>query len=423
MATNPMQFRRNQNLNEDQLAGPFGRGRRMFNQIAPSAQTGAATQGAQSAYQPVAQGQGLVASDLSLGKGGRVNIDPYTGEEIKQKDRMKPLNYLSQQYATGPSIDKAMNFQFDIPDSGVQNLLPQLSSAGQNLLGQSQGAMQSGGQLTNNAGQALMNNIGQTGAQAGMAGQDRAQALGQLQSLQQKALAPNIDPRTRMQLQGMADQERANILTRFQEGGDIADLYSRQNSSDTANLAAKGVLDSQTAANVIGRRQADLGALGANLLAQADQRENQNILDERNRITNASTAFGGLQGGQATSSGGLLSNLFGTQGQSAAQLGNIGNAQQGIGAQLAQLGLSGLNSAGQLGLADQDQQGNLQQAQLSTNLMGNQLGLQNIQSLLNQRLGRQATRQGMDLQQQLADAALNPEGTPWWKTALFGPFA
>jgi len=55
------------------------------------------------------------------------------------------------------------------------------------------------------------------------------------------------------------------------------------------------------------------------------------------------------------------------------------------------------------------------QAELSTRMMGDQLQLQNLQSLLNQILGRKATRQGMDMQQQLFDQYMQSQqgGIDW----------
>lgn len=356
------------------------------------------------------QGTGLTRDNLQpfLGKGGNVNQNPYTGVRIPQDQRVGPTQYMRQQLNAesrgllqGPAVQEAQNFQFNVPDSGVQGILPQIGGAAQGLLGSGQNALQSGQGLTQGGAQALLGNIGTTGQAAAQSGQERSQALSQLQNLQQQALSPNIDPRQRQMLQAMADEARANINTRFAEGGDVANQFNRQNAADVAQMAARGVLDSQTGANVIGRRQADLGALQANLLSQADQQANQRLIDEQNRITQAAGAFGGIQGQQATGAGGLLSNLLGTQGQSASQLGGLGTAQQGIGAQLSGLGLQGLNQAGQLGLADQGQQADMQQAALSTRMMGNQLGLQNIQSFLNQQLGRQATKQQMDYFTQL----------------------
>lgn len=367
--------------------------------------------------QTLAPGAALTRESLQpyLGKGGNVAINPYTGQPIAQEDKVKPgqymrqdLNNQSRELLNGPAIQEAQNFQFNVPDSGVQGLLPQMSGAASGLLSGGQNALQAGQGLTQGGAQALLGNIGQTGQVAQQSGQERSQALAQLQDLQQRALSPNIDPAQRQMLQAMADETRANINTRFAEGGDVANQFNRQNAADVAQLAARGVLDSQTGANVIGRRQADLGALQANLLSQADQQANQRIIDEQNRITQAAGAFGGIQGGQATGAGGLLSNLLGTQGQSASQLGGLGTAQQGIGAQLSGLGLQGLNQAGQLGLADQGQQADMQQAALSTRMMGNQLGLQNIQSFLNQQLGRQATKQQMDYFTQLMQQ-MNPQ--------------
>lgn len=391
-----------------------------FNQQAqtPAQTQGQATAQAPQPFTPTTLPVGLTRGDLQVGTSGNVNVDPFTGAKIPLADRVSRSEYMrdyfndqSQGLLQGPAIQEAQNFQFDLPDSGVQGLLPQITGAAQGMLSGGQSNLQQGQQFTQGGGQSLLGNIQKTGQAADQSSQERSQALAQLQDLQQQALSPNVDPQQRQFLQQMADEARANIQTRFAEGGDIANQFTRQNAADVANLAARGVLDSQTGANVIGRRQADLGALAANLLGEADNAANQRLLDERNRVTQAATAFGGIQGQQATGAGGILANLLETQGKSGSYLGNLGTSQQGIGAQLSQLGLSGLNQAGQLGLADQGQQADQQQAALSTRMMGNQLGLQNIQSYLNQILGRQVTQQGMDLQSRLAEAQLNPADT------------
>lgn len=378
--------------------------------------TGQTPEGGPGALPP---GTGLSRNVLNqggfLGGAGNVRFDPATGQEIPLGDRVSPrqfinrsLNEQSRGLLQGPAIQEAQNFEFNVPDSGIQGLLPGLTGAAQGLLGGGQQALNQGQGFAQSGASALLGNIGATGAGAAGAGSDRATALSQLNELQQRALSPNIDPQQRQFLQQMADQERAAINARFAQGGDVANQFERQNAADVAQLAARGVLDSQTGANVIGRRQADLGALSANLLSQADQQANQRLIDEQNRITGAATAFGGVQGQQASASGGLLADLLKTQAGAGGALGTLGTQQQGIGAQLSGLGLQGLNQAGQLGLADQSQQADLQQAALSTRLLGNQLGLQNIQSYLNQQLGRQATRQELEqakilFEQQMAD--------------------
>lgn len=406
-------FQFGQGSQSPQFSGGFPGGFQQFSQQRPAGSQTPAPGGPGSQQAPqggpgaLAPGAGLSRNVLNqggfLGGAGNVRFDPATGQEIPLGDRVSPNQFINRQFneqsrglVQGPAIQEAQGFQFDVPDSGVQGLLPGLTGAAQGLLGGGQNALSQGQGFAQSGANALLGNIGAAGAGATGAGGDRAAAISQLNELQQRALSPNIDPQQRQFLQQMADQERAAINARFAQGGDIANQFERQNAADVAQLAAKGVLDSQTGANVIGRRQADLGATAANLLGQADQAANQRLIDEQNRITGAATAFGGVQGQQATAGGGLMADLLKTQAGAGSALGGLGTTQQGIGAQLSGLGLQGLNQAGQLGLADQGQQADLQQAALSTRLMGNQLGLQNIQSLLNQQLGRQATRQELE---------------------------
>ena len=65
---------------------------------------------------------------------------------------------------------------------------------------------------------------------------------------------------------------------------------------------------------------------------------------------------------------------------------------------------------------------NLQQAELSTRMLGDQTQLQNIQSLLNQMLGRKATQRGMNMQQQLFDQYNNQGGFLSGILGLLNPF-
>ena len=113
-----------------------------------------------------------------------------------------------------------------------------------------------------------------------------------------------------------------------------------------------------------------------------------------------------------------MAQLLGSQGTLGAQLGGLGTQQQGIAAELGKSGMSGLAAGGELGLKGREQEAGLQQAELSTRMMGDQLQLQNLQSLLNQILGRKATRQGMNMQQQLFDQYMNPDGFNWTGTAI-----
>jgi hypothetical protein len=98
-----------------------------------------------------------------------------------------------------------------------------------------------------------------------------------------------------------------------------------------------------------------------------------------------------------------VAQLLGSRGQLGGTLGQLGLGQGGIGAELAKLGIGGMSELGQLGLASRGQEADLQQAALSTRLMGDQTQLNNYQALLNQELGRYATKKGLGYQQQLFD--------------------
>lgn len=258
--------------------------------------------------------------------------------------------------AIGGATKEAQNFTFNDVPTGFDQAQSGLFGTANNLLG-----------------------AGQT------AQQDQQSAQDELTSLQRQALSPasSMDPAERQQYQDMADQRRAELETRFNPGGDISNLFARQGASDISSLANSGVLDSTTGSNAMAKRDTDLGALYNSLIGGANEQSRQDLLAAQNRNAGTATQFGQTQGQQALGEGQLGTNY-------------------------GQLGLSGLGAAGQLGLQNQEQQGQMQLAQTGQRLLGNQLNLQNIQSLLDELLNRKATNQGLDLQNKLVDKQLNP---------------
>jgi len=360
--------------------------------------------------QPQGQGGSFGLQDLSLGNQGRVNVDPRTGEPIPFKDRQKPFKYLTEQLVTGPAIQEAQDFQFtDLPASIARQggQIDLLTGAAQQVLGQGGQALGQGAQTIGTSIESLLGTRGSLQRQAGSEAQTREQALQELAQLQRQALAPNLDPQQRALFQQRADARRAEVQNI--EGG-LVDAFSRGRASDLAKLSSQGVIDSTTAENALAERERRLAQDIFSLEQQANEASRQELLGERSRIGETATEFGQLQGLQAAQTGDILANLLGTEAGIGGQLGQLGVGQQGIGAELAGLGISGLGTSGELGLAARGQEADLQQAALSTRLLGNQLGLQNIQSLLNQRLGRQATKQEMDLMKQLVEQQLGGGG-------------
>lgn len=228
--------------------------------------------------------------------------------------------------------------------------------------------------------------------------QDQQTAQAELADLQRKALSPasSMDPAERQQYQDMADERRAQLETRFNPGGDISNLFARQGASDISSLANSGVLDSTTGVNAMAKRDTDLGALYNSLIGGADEQSRQDLINAQNRNAGTATSFGQTQGQQASNEGQL-------------------------GSQYGQLGLSGLSAAGDLGLKNQEQQGQFQLAQTGQRLLGNQLNLQNIQSLLNQGLNRKAVKQGMSYQDQVMQMLTDPNFS--WLGAAGGLFS
>ncbi len=351
-----------------------------------------------------------------LGGQGNVKYDPYTGQKIPYEDRVKPGQYRKQQametswdLATGPALQEASNFKFqDLPASIMQQggAYDQLMGASQGLMGGYNTNMQRGQGLLDQATQGILGTQAKMGAGADTATMAKEQARAELQNLQRQALSPELDPMQRAFFQQRADERLSEIAD--MEGG-LVDAFQRQQAGDVADLAAKGILDTTTASNVMGERGRRLGLDLATLRQQAGETSRQEQAKERERITQAAGQFGGLQAGQASAEGGLMAQLLGSQGTLGAQLGGLGAQQQGIAAELGKSGMSGLASGGELGLRGREQEAGLQQAELSTRMMGDQLQLQNLQSILNQILGRKATRQGMNMQQQLFDQYMNPQ--------------
>lgn len=359
-----------------------------------------------------------------LGGQGNVKYDPYTGQKIPYEDRVKPGQYRKQQametswdLATGPALQEASNFKFqDLPASIMQQggAYDQLMGASQNLMGGYNTNMQRGQGLLDQATQGILGTQAKMGAGADTATMAKEQARAELQNLQRQALSPELDPMQRAFFQQRADERLAEIAD--MEGG-LVDAFQRQQAGDVADLAAKGILDTTTASNVMGERGRRLGLDLATLRQQAGETSRQEQAKERERITQAAGQFGGLQAGQASAEGGLMAQLLGSQGTLGAQLGGLGTQQQGIAAELGKSGMSGLAAGGELGLKGREQEAGLQQAELSTRMMGDQLQLQNLQSLLNQIMGRRAARQGMNMQQQLFDQYMNPDGFNWGNLA------
>lgn len=408
-------FGGNQGFNFGQFTGQQQRQQPRYQQVSPQG-------GGQGGYQGDLLQPGAMPTKAEmepfLGSAGNVKYDPFTGKKIPYEDRVTPGQYRKQQanerswdLATGPALQEASNFRFqNLPASIMQQggAYDQLMGASQGLMGGFNTNMQKGQGLLDQATQGILGTQAKMGAGADTATMAKEQARAELQNLQRQALSPELDPMQRAFFQQRADERLAEISD--MEGG-LVDAFQRQQASDVADLAARGVLDSTTASNVMAERGRRLGLDLATLRQQAGETSRQELGKERERITQAAGQFGGLQAGQASAEGGLMAQLLGSQGTLGAQLGGLGAQQQGIAAELGKSGMSGLAAGGELGLKGREQEAGLQQAELSTRMMGDQLQLQNLQSLLNQILGRKATRQGMDIQQQLFNSYMNPQDT------------
>jgi hypothetical protein len=367
-----------------------------------------ASSGQQQPFNPFQQGKNA----LSTGTGGRVNVDPVTGQSIARDQRVAPETFIRRARAAGGAVNEASNFNFDLPDSGaaqaqqgamntagnIQNYAGQLGQAGANLIGA--------------GADAIGSNIATTGLGAGVANMRSGQALGQLQGLQQASLNPQISPEASALLGSFGQQ-------RMQEAGalesNLMDAFGRQRGSDLRQLAASGTLDSTTAANTLSNRDTQLGLALNQLYSQAGEKNRGDILQERGRVDEAARQFGNIQGTQATGQSGVMADLLRSQAYGASNLGSLGSEQ-------AKQALAGMQAggalglqAGELGIANVNQLGNQQLAELGQRLLGQQTGLQNLESLRNNDLNRENTKLSMDYIRQL----MNPkESVGFWNMAI-----
>lgn len=349
---------------------------------------------------------------LSTGTGGRVNVDPFTGQSIARDQRVTPETFMRRARATGGAVNEASNFNFDLPDSGAaQAQQGAMDTAGniQNYAGQ---LGQTGANLIGAGADAIGSNIATTGLGAGIANMRSGQALGQLQGLQQASLNPQMSPEASALL-GSFGQQRMQEAQNLESN--LMDAFGRQRGSDLRQLAASGVLDSTTAANTLANRDTQLGLALNQLYSQAGEKNRGDILQERGRIDEAARQFGNIQGTQATGQSGVMADLLRSQAYGAGNLGSLGSEQ-------AKQALAGMQAggalglqAGELGIANVNQLGNQQLAELGQRLLGQQTGLQNLESLRNNDLNRQVTKQQMDYINQL----MNPkESIGFWNMAI-----
>lgn len=372
-----------------------------------------ASSGQQQPFNPFQQGKNV----LSTGTGGRVNVDPVTGQSIPRDQRVTPETFIRRARATSGAVNEASNFNFDLPDSGaaqaqqgamnavgnIQNYAGQLGQAGANLIGA--------------GADAIGSNIAATGLGAGVANMRSGQALGQLQGLQQASLNPQISPEASALLGNFGQQ-------RMQEAGalesNLMDAFGRQRGSDLRQLAASGTLDSTTAANTLSNRDTQLGLALNQLYSQAAEKNRGDVLQERGRVDEAARQFGNIQGTQATGQSGVMADLLRSQAYGASNLGSLGSEQ-------AKQALAGMQAggalglqAGELGIANVNQLGNQQLAELGQRLLGQQTGLQNLESLRNNDFNRANTKLSMDYIKQL----MNPQEQGFFGKVLnpFGIF-
>lgn len=345
------------------------------------------------------------------GAAGRVAFDPVTGRPVPKDSRKSAELYAAGTMAQGPALQEASNFEFDgLPESNVNDIMSRLlgSSSMNNPF------MQQGGQSIQDSIGSLMGVQTQQFGAGLDADQAREQQLQELQSLQQQALAPNLDPESRALLMQQADERRAEVGN---IQNDLTTQFNKGVASDAASLAARGVLDSTTAGNVLGAREANLGIAQNQLMQQANEQSRQDLLGERNTQRETALGFGGIQGQQALGSGNLLAELLGQQAQTAQAGGSLGAQLGGLGNQASQLDQQGLGLAGQLGLQGRQQEADLQLAELGQRLMGDQTQLNNLLGIDAQSFNQLMANKSFDLNKLLAE--ISGQGMFSWDR-LFG---
>lgn len=337
-------------------------------------------------FDPEKQTFSGVNANTALTKKGKSIFDSSGAFQVKG-NRDKLLNQQAGDVTQGV-VDAAQDdtFEIDAPDSGVSG-----PNGIQSVLGQ---IATQPNPYVDSAASALFSNQAAASQGAGLAMQDREAAMQELQQLQRQALSPELDPVARQMFQDRADERRAEVLSRFDEGGDINDVFSRQRGVDLADLASRGVLDSTTASNTFSDRDAKLGGLANQLLGDASELSRQEALGERNRIGETATQFGGLQAGQSQSAGNLFNSLLGTGSSAANAAGSLGNQSMAN-------SIQALLGSGQLGLDSRGLEADLQLAERGQQQADRGFAFDIIQSLINNRFNRKAGRQGMSLQEEL----------------------
>lgn len=420
-------FGGNQNFNFGQLMGQQGGGQQGNMQMQGFA--AGPQSGTQPRYTPGNQMPTRAEMEPFLGSKGKVAFDPMTGKKIPQDKRLTPEGYrnmaandIAWEKTTGPALQEASNFQFqNLPSSIMQQggAYDQLMGASQNVMGGYNANMQGGQGLLDQATQGILGTQAQMGIGATNAAGAQEQARAELQNLQRQALSPDLDPMQRAFFQQRADERLAEIGN---IESNLMDAFQRQQGSDVADLAARGVLDSTTTGNVMGERGRRLGLDLNTLRQQAGELSRQELSKERERIGQTAGQFGGLQAGQATAQGGLMAQLLGSQGTLGAQLGGLGTQQQNVAAELAKMGISGIGMGGELGLKGREQEAGLQQAELSTRIMGDQTQLQNLESKQNQNLNRKAIREQAARQKRLEEERKKGKSFVDRAYGIFNPF-
>lgn len=247
------------------------------------------------------------------------------------------------------------------------------TQAGQKAFDLGQKEITNAGEQVGNIRPSVQNTIDRIKTQIGQRSGQEQTELGQLQSLQQRALDPTVDSSFGTE----AERRRQEIEKRFALGGASQQQFGRDLANSLADLAASGQTSGTTAANALARLTTDFGSKRAEQLFAADELSRQQELDERQAIRGSAGQFGGIRSGLAGQQASLINDLIGREqagtqqlaglaeleGQLGIQRSSLGSGQFGQGANLTGTGFDALNKALGLGLETRGQEASLQLAQ------------------------------------------------------------
>ena len=308
------------------------------------------------------QGSPITQSDLQgfLGKGGKVTVNPFTGKEIKQKDKLNVNQFLAQ---NNPSnIDTEFEFE-DLPTvggenssgSGIRNQANQINQ-------QAQSAIQGGSALSGAGVDILKGLLGQIGGEVQNIGTTRASDRLGATRFEEGALDPRLSQGTQDFLSVQAEARLADAREAFGEGGAAQKQLAKDLSFGVADIDQFGV-SGTSEANLLRGLIGNFNESKAAAIRDANETSRLQEQGERNALRDLSQSFAGNRLSSANAANQALSNLLGLSVGAGGDILQGGIAQQNIGTNLANLGLEGLSTSLTQDRADRTLEAELQQGE------------------------------------------------------------